>query len=29
MEVLIPLACLFSLWIVVIWGSNYFNKNIK
>ncbi len=29
MEVLIPLGCLLSLWIVVIWGSNYFNRNVK
>jgi hypothetical protein len=29
MEILIPLGILFSVWIVVIWGSNYFNQNLK
>ncbi len=29
MEILIPLGCLLGLWVVVIWGSNYFNQNLK
>ena len=29
MEALIPLGCYFGLWIVVIWGSSYFNQNVK
>jgi hypothetical protein len=28
MEVVIALAILFAIWVVVIWGSNYFNKNV-
>jgi hypothetical protein len=28
MEVVIALAVLFSIWVLVIWGSSYFNKNV-
>jgi hypothetical protein len=28
MEVVIPLAIMFAIWVLVIWGSNYFNKNV-
>jgi hypothetical protein len=28
MEVVIPLAILFAIWVLAIWGSNYFNKNV-
>jgi hypothetical protein len=28
MEVVIALAILFAIWVVVIWGSSYFNKNV-
>ena len=28
MEVIIALAILFAIWVVVIWGSSYFNKNV-
>jgi hypothetical protein len=27
MEVILPLGAMFALWVVVIWGSNHFNKN--
>ena len=27
MEVVIALAILFAIWVLVIWGSSYFNKN--
>ena len=29
MEIVIPLAVLLAFWVVVIWGSSYFNQNIK
>jgi hypothetical protein len=29
MAVLIPLGFLLSIWIGVIWGSIYFNQNVK
>ncbi len=28
MEIILPLAVLFAIWVLVIWGSNYFNKNV-
>jgi hypothetical protein len=28
MEVVIALAVLFAIWVLVIWGSSYFNKNV-
>jgi hypothetical protein len=28
MELVIGLGCMFALWIVVIWGSSVFNRNI-
>ena len=28
MEVVIALAILFAIWVLVIWSSNYFNKNV-
>ena len=28
MEVILALAVLFAIWILVIWGSSYFNKNV-
>jgi hypothetical protein len=28
MEVIIALAVLFAIWVLVIWGSNYFNRNV-
>jgi hypothetical protein len=28
MEVVIALAILFAIWVLVIWGSSYFNKNV-
>ena len=28
MEVVIALAIMFAIWVVVIWGSSYFNKNV-
>ena len=28
MEVILALAVMFALWVVLIWGSNYFNKNV-
>jgi hypothetical protein len=28
MEVVIALAILFAIWVVVIWGSSYFKKNV-
>jgi hypothetical protein len=29
MEVLLALGILFAIWVIVIWGSSYFNKNVK
>jgi hypothetical protein len=26
MEILLPLAIYFAIWLLVIWGSTYFNK---
>ena len=28
MEVILTLAILLAIWVVVIWGSSYFNKNV-
>jgi hypothetical protein len=28
MEIVLPLAILFAIWVLVIWGSSYFNKNV-
>ena len=28
MEIVIPLAIMFAIWVLVIWGSVYFNKNV-
>ena len=28
MEVILALAVLFEIWVLVIWGSSYFNKNV-
>jgi len=28
MEVILALAVLLPIWVLVIWGSNYFNKNV-
>jgi hypothetical protein len=28
MEVILALAVLLAIWVLVIWGSNYFNKNV-
>jgi hypothetical protein len=29
MEVILTLAILLAIWMVVIWGSSYFNKNVR
>ena len=28
MEIVIALAILFAIWVLVIWGSSYFNENV-
>ena len=28
MEVILALAVLLTIWVLVIWGSSYFNKNV-
>ena len=28
MEVILALGAMFAIWILVIWGSSYFNRNI-
>ncbi len=28
MEIVLPLVVLFAIWVLVIWGSTYFNKNV-
>jgi hypothetical protein len=28
MEVIVALAVMFAIWVLVIWGSSYFNKNV-
>jgi hypothetical protein len=29
MEAIVTLAILFAIWVVVIWGSSYFNQNVR
>jgi hypothetical protein len=29
MEAVIGVAILIAIWIIIIWGSSYFNKNVK
>jgi hypothetical protein len=29
MEVILTLAILLAIWVVVIWGSSYINKNVR
>jgi hypothetical protein len=29
MELILTLAILFAIWVVVIWGSSYFNQNVR
>jgi formate/nitrite transporter FocA (FNT family) len=29
MELIIGLGFMLGLWILVIWGSDYFNKNVQ
>jgi len=28
MEIILPLVVLFAIWVLVIWGSTYFNRNV-
>ena len=28
MEIILALAVLLAIWVLVIWGSSYFNKNV-
>jgi hypothetical protein len=28
MEAVLPLGFLLAIWVIVIWGSSYFNKNV-
>jgi len=28
MEIIMALVVLFIIWVLVIWGSTYFNKNV-
>jgi hypothetical protein len=28
MEVIVALAVMFAIWVLVIWGSSYINKNV-
>jgi hypothetical protein len=28
MEIIVALVVLFAIWVLVIWGSSYFNKNV-
>jgi hypothetical protein len=28
MEAILALATLFAIWVLVIWGSMYFNRNV-
>jgi hypothetical protein len=28
MEAILALGTLFAIWVVVIWGSSYFNRNV-
>jgi hypothetical protein len=29
MELLVGLGFMLAIWIIVIWGSNYFNGNVQ
>jgi hypothetical protein len=29
MEMILALAIYFAIWVAVIWGASYFNKNVK
>jgi hypothetical protein len=29
MEVILALAILFAIWVIVLWGSSYIDKNVK
>jgi hypothetical protein len=29
MEAVIGVAILLAIWIIIIWGSSYFNKNVR
>jgi len=29
MEALIPLGLYLATWVVVLWGANYFNRNVN
>ena len=29
MESVIGIAILLAIWIIIIWGSSYFNKNVR
>ena len=29
MEIIVTLAILSAIWVVVIWGSSYFNQNVR
>jgi hypothetical protein len=29
MEIIVTLAILFTIWVVVIWGSSYLNQNVR
>lgn len=28
MEIIMALVVMFALWVLVIWGSSYFNQNV-
>jgi hypothetical protein len=28
MEAVLAVATLFAIWVLVIWGSSYFNRNV-
>jgi hypothetical protein len=28
MEIILALVVMFAIWVLVIWGSSYFNKNV-
>ena len=29
MELILALGIYFAIWVVVIWGANYFNQNVR
>jgi len=29
MEAVIGVAILLAIWVIIIWGSSYFNKNVR